>query len=119
MSPTPQATPSVDPLAPLVVFGRQLRERGLPVGTGRILTFCRSVAALGLTDRDSLYWAGRASLVGRQDDLAAYDDAFEDWYRSLGRGDGPRIELTIPSTRADRQLEWGEQPDELEITLGA
>src|SRR5204862_3631503 len=31
----------------------------------------------------------------------------------------PRIELTIPSAGADRQVEWGEQPDDLEITLGA
>jgi uncharacterized protein len=91
----------------------------LAVGTGRILTFCRSVAALGLTDRDSLYWAGRASLVGKHEDLAAYDDAFDDWYRSLGRGDGPRIELTIPGSGPDEQLEWGGQPDDLEITLGA
>jgi uncharacterized protein len=119
MNPAGPAAPSADPLAPLVAFGRKLRERGLPVGTGRILTFCRSVAALGLTDRDSLYWAGRASLVGRHEDLSAYDDTFDDWYLSLGRGDGPRIELTIPSAGADEQIEWGEQPDDLEITLGA
>ncbi len=55
----PAAT--TEPLAPLVAFGRDLRARGLPVGTGRILTFCRAVAALGLTDRDSLYWAGRTA----------------------------------------------------------
>ncbi|MDP9330687.1 MAG: VWA domain-containing protein [Actinomycetota bacterium] len=119
MSPAGSAAPSDDPLAPLVAFGRTLRERGLAVGTGRILTFCRSVAALGLTDRDSLYWAGRASLVGRHEDLAAYDEVFDDWYRSLGRGDGPRIELTIPGSGPDEQLEWGEQPDDLEVTLGA
>ena len=48
-----------EPLEPLIAFGRGLRGRGLPVGTGRILTFVRAVAALGLTDRLSLYWAGR------------------------------------------------------------
>ena len=40
------------PLPPLIVLGRDLRARGLPVGTGRILTFVRAVAALGFTDRD-------------------------------------------------------------------
>jgi uncharacterized protein with von Willebrand factor type A (vWA) domain len=55
--------PSV--LERLIGFGRALRGRGLPVGTGRIVTFCRSAGALGLRDRDDLYWAGRASLISR------------------------------------------------------
>jgi uncharacterized protein with von Willebrand factor type A (vWA) domain len=114
----PAAFSAADPLAPLVAFGRDLRERGLRVGTGRILTFCKAVAAMGLTDRDSLYWAGRVSLVARRDDIEKFDEAFDGWYRSMGYGEGPRIELTIPSTRAERQAEWGEQPEDLEITLG-
>ena len=64
-----------------MAFGRQLRGRGLPVGTGRILTFVRAVAALGLIDRESLYWAGRASLIARHEDVGAFDEAFDDWYR--------------------------------------
>jgi uncharacterized protein with von Willebrand factor type A (vWA) domain len=116
----PAAAGASDPLAPLVEFGRDLRGRGLPVGTGRILTFCRAVAALGLADRESLYWAGRASLVARHGDIGTFDVAFDDWYRSFGRGDGPRIELTIPP--ADTQhppADWGEQPNDLEITTGS
>jgi uncharacterized protein with von Willebrand factor type A (vWA) domain len=110
---------SPDPVAPLVAFGRGLRDRGLPVGTGRILTFCRSVAALGLTDRASLYWAGRASLVARHDDIEVFDDVFDEWYRSFGVGDGPRIELTIPTASARGGApEWGEQPEDLEVTVG-
>ncbi len=84
-------------LASLVAFGRGLRARGLPVGTGRILTFLRAVVALGLTDRTSLYWAGRVSMIGRKEDLAAYDDAFEDWYRSLRPEAELAIELDLPS----------------------
>lgn len=109
-----------DPLAPLIEFGRDLRRRGLPVGTGRILTFCRAVAALGLTDRASLYWAGRVSLIARHGDIDVFDRAFDDWYRSFGRGDGPRIELTIPSAGAQRlETDRGDQPDDLEIRIGA
>ena len=83
------------PLAPLVALGRDLRARGLPVGTGRILTFCRSVAVLGVTDRDSLYWAGRVSLVARRDDLQVYDGAFEAWFRSLRPAAEPALELEL------------------------
>jgi uncharacterized protein with von Willebrand factor type A (vWA) domain len=114
---TAQAPPR-GPLAPLVAFGRDLRARGLPVGTGRILTFCRAVAALGLTDRDSLYWAGRTSMIARRDDLEAYDEAFEDWYRSLRPDDGPAIELTLP-TPSGGPPAWGEPPEDLEVTVGS
>lgn len=113
----PQTSTS-GPLAPLVGLGRDLRARGLPVGTGRILTFCRAVAALGLTDRDSLYWAGRASMIGRKEDFEAYDGAFEAWYRSLGAEGALRIELTIPGGDAQRSIDWGDKPENLEIQLG-
>jgi uncharacterized protein len=106
------------PLPPLIAFGRDLRGRGLPVGTGRILTFVRSVAALGLTDRDALYWAGRISLVARHEDIEAFDDAFGDWWAALGAGAELRIELTLP-TSGGRAIEAGfELPPDLEVTMG-
>jgi hypothetical protein len=93
-------------LSPLISFGRRLRDRGLPVGTGRILTFCRGVAALGLTDRESLYWAGRTTLVASRADIDSYDEVFEEWYRSLRpRADaGPDIELNLPIDAMDIDL---------------
>ena len=108
---------AAEPLGPLVAFGRELRARGLPVGTGRILTFVRAVAALGLTDRLSLYWAGRVSMIGRKEDLAAYDLAFEDWYRSLRTPPGFGDELDLPSM-ARPGVDWGEGPDDLEVQVG-
>jgi uncharacterized protein len=107
----------VEALASLVAFGRELRARGLPVGTGRILTFLRAVVALGLTDRTSLYWAGRVSMIGRKEDLAAYDDAFEDWYRSLRPEAELAIELDLPSL-ARPGVDRGDQPDDLEVRTG-
>jgi uncharacterized protein len=106
-----------EPLEPLVAFGRELRARGLPVGTGRILTFVRAVAALGLTDRLSLYWAGRVSMIGRKEDLVAYDLAFEDWYRTLRSTEDLKIELDLPSL-ARQGVDWGDQPDDLEVRSG-
>ena len=82
MSATMLAEPG---LQRLVGFGRLLRRRGLPVGTGRILTFCRAVAALDRIDRTGVYWAGRLSMVARRQDLAAYDAAFAEWFPSHSR----------------------------------
>jgi uncharacterized protein len=106
-----------EPLEPLVAFGRELRARGLPVGTGRILTFVRAVAALGLTDRLSLYWAGRVSMIGRREDLVAYDLAFEDWFRALRSTEDLKIELDLP-TLAREGIDWGDQPEDLEVRTG-
>jgi uncharacterized protein with von Willebrand factor type A (vWA) domain len=103
-----------EPLELLVALGRELRARGLPVGTGRILTFVRAIAALGLTDRLSLYWAGRLSMVGRKEDIAAYDLAFEDWYRSLRSTEDLKIELDLPSL-AQPVIGRHDQPDDPEV----
>jgi len=83
-----------DSLAALVRFGRLLRGRGLPVGTGRIVTFCRAAVALQPVDRDRLYWAGRTSLVGRREDFATYDAAFDEWFAGHGPA-MPDIELDL------------------------
>ena len=105
-----------DPTAPLVAFGRELRARGLPVGTGRILTFIRAVGALGLADRDSLYWAGRVSLVASRADLDAYDLAFDAWYRSLGRE--PRIGGDLSDELPDPSITSWDDADETATGVG-
>jgi uncharacterized protein with von Willebrand factor type A (vWA) domain len=107
----------VEALASLVAFGRELRARGLPVGTGRILTFLRAVVALGPTDRTSLYWAGRVAMIGRREDLPAYDLAFDDWYRSMKPEGELRIELDLPSL-ARPGVDRGEPPADLEVRAG-
>jgi uncharacterized protein with von Willebrand factor type A (vWA) domain len=87
MAPSPEAAA----LERLIGFGRELRRRGLAVGTGRIVTFCRAAASLGALDRTDLYWAARSSLISRPEDAEAFDAAFDEWFR-----EGIRIELDLP-----------------------
>jgi len=61
----------------LVDFGRALRAEGLAVGTGRIEAFCRAAALLPPQD---IYWAGRATLVPRPEDLPVYDRVFRAFF---------------------------------------
>src|SRR5207249_5583297 len=68
------------PLERLVGFGRYLRATGLPVGTGRILSFCRSAAVLDPLDPADLLLAARATLVSRHEDMAALDGAFDRYF---------------------------------------
>jgi len=67
----------------LTLFGRELRNAGLAVGTGRIADFCRAAALLPPGD---LYWAGRGTLVARAADIPLYDEVFESFF-------GPPIQL--------------------------
>lgn len=107
-------------LAPLVALGRDLRARGLPVGTGRILTFCRAVAALGVADRDALYWSGRLSLIGRRDDLETFDAAFAAWFRSLRRDGDLTIDLTLPAVGdVDAELAGVDPVDPFDAVVGS
>jgi uncharacterized protein with von Willebrand factor type A (vWA) domain len=53
----------------------------VPVGTGRIVDFCRATATLA---PDDLYWAGRATLVSRPQDAPVYDRVFATFFAELG-----------------------------------
>lgn len=68
----------------LVEFGQALRRAGLPVGTGRVATFAGAAALVP----GDLYWAGRATLVSRRDDIPIYDRVFGELF-TYGISEGP------------------------------
>jgi uncharacterized protein len=127
---TPSSAVELRGLHRLVGFGRLLRARGLPVGTGRILEFCRAVAAMNRFDRESLHIAGRLTMIARHEDYDAYDLAFEQYFpRDRGLDDlagglsGSRIEiereieLLVGEALDENQVGAGEGGDE-EVTIG-
>ncbi len=59
-----------------VAFGRVLRGTGLAVPTSTVVAFTEALGAVGLGDRHSVYWAARATLVRRPEDVATFDRAF-------------------------------------------
>jgi uncharacterized protein with von Willebrand factor type A (vWA) domain len=81
-----------DGVGALTAFGRALRAEGVPVGTGRIASFCRAAALLSPGD---LYWAGRATLIGRREQIPVYDRVFRSFF-GVAEPDLP------PAPRADR-----------------
>ncbi|MFZ9482114.1 MAG: vWA domain-containing protein [Ilumatobacteraceae bacterium] len=60
-----------------VGFARLLRGAGLKAPTGSVLSFVEAVGHLDMTDRDNVYWAGRATLVRQPEDIPLYDRAFD------------------------------------------
>jgi uncharacterized protein len=96
------------PLSPLVALGRDLRAKGLPVGTGRILTFVRGVGAIGLTDRTSLYWTARSTMVASRADLDTFDATFDAWFRSLRLDEGDELSFEFDLPPDPEALEPGD-----------
>ncbi|MGH9129872.1 MAG: vWA domain-containing protein [Acidimicrobiales bacterium] len=83
-----------------VVFGRVLRAAGLDVPIGSVVGYAQALASLGLGNQAAAYWAGRATLVKRPEDIPTYDAAFEAYW--LGRLSGPgRSTLEVPVAVTD------------------
>ena len=71
-----------------VAFTRVLRGAGLTVPTSSTIAFGEAIACVGLDDRESTYWAGRATLIRRPEDADLYDRAFRVfWEQAVARGD--------------------------------
>jgi uncharacterized protein len=65
-----------------VTFARVLRGAEIAVPIGCVLTFVDALGSVGVADRASVYWAARATLIHRPEDLAVFDRAFAAfWHR--------------------------------------
>jgi uncharacterized protein with von Willebrand factor type A (vWA) domain len=64
----------------VVGFVRALRAEGVDVPVGSTVVFAEALASLDVTQRADVYWAGRATLVRRHEDLTVYDAVFARWF---------------------------------------
>jgi len=59
-----------------VGFARVLRGAGLDVPIGAVINYVEALGRVGIDQRDTTYWAGRATLVRNPEDIQVYDRAF-------------------------------------------
>ncbi|MFC4948818.1 vWA domain-containing protein [Pseudonocardia sp. GCM10023141] len=108
----------------LVGFGRALREAGIAVGPGDVETFCAALVPLDPTDLLDLYWAGRATMITRHEDGAAYDEVFAAWFLGETNPVEHLVQLALEPVEHDSVLEVpatepsGAEEDEDEATMG-
>ncbi len=82
--PVEAPAPPVDAAARLTAgFVALLRRVGLVVPVGTAITFHEALDAVGLDDRDVVYWAARATLVHEPEDVPVFDHAFRAWWEGL------------------------------------
>lgn len=119
------ATPVLNDAGTIAVaFTRVLRGVGLRVPTSSTLAFGEAVRALGLADRNHVYWAGRATLVHRPEDHEAYDRAFRVFWEHVIAGDDlaaepepQRITLALDDGDDERDDDGGSPSDDPTIEL--
>ncbi len=79
----------------VVGFCRTLRAAGLKVPVTATVNFAEALGMVGLEARASAYWAGRATLVNRPEDLPLYDRVFAAFWQQQTSG-LVRVEGTPP-----------------------
>jgi uncharacterized protein with von Willebrand factor type A (vWA) domain len=95
----------------LALLAASMRAGGARVGVDELLGAHRALAAVDPADRSTAYFALRAVLCSRRDDLAAFDVAFAEWFAAPGPAapeppEGLEVaELVLPRTAvpADRR----------------
>src|ERR671910_681425 len=69
--------------ANLLTLGRRLRDAGLPVGSGQILSLVDALATIDFFRHDDVYHAARASVVTRPEQIPVFDLEFSRFWREL------------------------------------
>jgi uncharacterized protein len=120
--PGPPGSPA--PFAGLLVsFAGELRAAGLAVGSGDVLLYSSALSILDPADLADLYWAGRAALVNRHDDIAIYDVVFRRFFLAEAQPDDSLRLMLRASAQAQGALaipstEPGDDDQEDDAILG-
>ncbi|MCE2524454.1 MAG: VWA domain-containing protein [Acidimicrobiia bacterium] len=80
-------------------FGVALRDAGLAVPVGSMITFMAALGSVGVDSRAKVYWSGRATLVHRPEDFDTYDVVFTRFWEGIDPQSllppPPTVELTL------------------------
>jgi len=123
MADAPVAVPVADPVDKqaeriALAFARLLRGMGLDIPVTRAVSFAQALSLVGLTRREPVYWAGRATLLGRPEDAPSYDKAFAAFWEGrlpFGFKSTPsKLELTIVMDSEEEGA--GEEGEEVQPT---
>jgi uncharacterized protein with von Willebrand factor type A (vWA) domain len=101
------AEPGSAPARFVVAFVSSLRRAGVEVPLDSAVVFEEALAAVGLADRERVYWAGRATLVRHPEDRPLFDRVFAEFFDNL-----PLVSLSGPTERLTVELDSLDDGDE-------
>jgi uncharacterized protein len=97
----------------VVAFAQRLRANGLAVPIGSVVTFASALGLVGLDDPDRVYWAGRATLVCRPEDVGTYNRVFTSFWADVttfAGSEGGERPLTLAVDAEDVDVDVEEAP---------
>ena len=80
-----------------VDFGRLLRRNGVAVTAGQVRDLLRALPLLDLKDRNEIYFASRAMLCARKEDLPRFDLTFRQFWARTRTPSSRRIQGRLRS----------------------
>ncbi|MGC8464499.1 MAG: vWA domain-containing protein [Acidimicrobiales bacterium] len=63
-----------------MAFVDELRDSGLTIPLSRSLSYFQALECLGVSSERAVYWAGRATLLGRNEDVVLYERCFRSFF---------------------------------------
>ncbi len=82
----------------VVLFGRLLREAGLPLAPDQVRRFARALGWVDVGDRDQVLQVARSLLVTRHEDLRLFAAVFEHFWSAHTQGNPLRLPKPRPQT---------------------
>ncbi len=112
-SPAGHTDPATQAERIVVGFAQVVRGLGLDVPVGSVIAFARALGEVGLERRSSVYWAGRATLVHRPEDVPAYDRAFAQYWGDQHGWTAPRrtVSVTLQIDSEEGEDDGGTEDD--------
>jgi uncharacterized protein with von Willebrand factor type A (vWA) domain len=109
-----------DPERIVTGFARALRANGLSVPTGTAIAFAQALALVGMETYSRVYWAGRATLIRRVEDVPVYDRVFTAYWQDRAAlaevpEEGPPVTLALDDDDSAADLPEGEDDSEEEV----
>ena len=87
----------------LVRLRGELRDAGLPIGSGDLLGFSCAVASLNPGDLLDIYWAGRTTMITRRDHIPTYDRVFRSYFLDYAENLPDQVKLVLEQSSIENQ----------------
>ncbi len=101
-----------DPVDVAVGFACALRRAGLEVSLTSALLYAEALSVCDVGSSTSLYWAGRAALVHRFEDVSVYDAVFGAYWLGESLGAAPVAAVSVPVILQVDDADAAGDPDE-------